>query len=125
MSSAEENQVLESEAIKALRRYEKCCKKRHREIQRQFRNTNKGVRNWTVGSGIFLTLIVTVMSVSSIIAMNYLGRPIVPTSAEQKVIAVDMLGNIFSSIEQFLDWSPIKLLKIQDEHASREFEIFL
>lgn len=100
MSSTGENQTaLESEAMRALRKHEKGCKKRHKDIQRQFRSTNKGVRNWAVGSVIFLTLIMAIMSVSLIIVMNYLSRPVTPANAEQKIIVVDPQGKILDSVK--------------------------
>ena len=52
------------EILDELRKHEKGCDDRHAEIRRRFDKTDKSIRHWGIGSVVFLTFVLGIMSVS-------------------------------------------------------------
>lgn len=53
-----------SEVLEELWKHERGCDRRHGDITKNFEKTNKNIRNWVIGGVAFLSLIITILSVS-------------------------------------------------------------
>ncbi|MCY4034452.1 MAG: hypothetical protein OXF29_02200 [Hyphomicrobiales bacterium] len=68
------------EVMKALQKHEEGCNERHRDIAKNFeetnesiRETNESIKRWGIGSVAFLTLVFGIMSLSVMIVVGIFG----------------------------------------------------
>ena len=61
------------EVMKALQKHEERCNERHRDIVKNFEETNESIKQWGIGSVAFLTLVFGIMSLGVMIVVGIFG----------------------------------------------------